>query len=457
MFAAVRTPQKDTSPVKKGEKSPVSERQKTEKAGSSTVHPAPAQVRRSVGEIEAKIRLPGSASPKTKPPPRQGAVKYMSRITEAKAQVVKAKTAMNLSKNLKTEIKKDITEAVDRLFSLIKEAEGVSAPKPSTDTDPQPKPEEKEEKRGLEFESQLLKRMEEQEKLLRENKEEIIKIGIMIKENEKPVSYAGVAAGPAKRPTREEVAMHSIAITSKAELETGDQVLDRVRKAVNAREEGVKVDRIRKARDHKIILGCQSKQEIEKVKDRLKKSGGDLQVEEIANKNPLIILKYVMDYLTDDEVLGALVKQNKNLFKDIPERNMATIKVKYRRRTRNKHVSHMVLTVPPDVWRRLTDAGIAHIDLQRIKVEDHSPLIQCTRCLGYGHSKRFCKDTADMCSHCGGPHLRTECEDWIANIPAKCRNCTRARVDQNEHNAFSPDCPMRRKWDELARSSIAYC
>lgn len=450
MFAAVRTPPKDNSPEKMGEKSPIRDRPR---AGPSTIHPAPAQVRRSVGEIEAKIRLPGSASPKAKAPSKLGATKYISRITEAKAQVVKAKAAMSLSKNLKTEIKKDITEAIDRLFGLLKESEGVS--KPCVDTEPKTQSEDKEERRSLEL--QLLKRIDEQEKLLKDNKEEIIKIGAMVKESQKLVSYAGAVAGPVKRVVREEAAMHSIAIRSKTETDTGDQVLDRVRKAVNEKEEGVKIDRIRKARDQKVILGCQSKQEIERVKERLKKSGGHLQVEEIANKDPLVIFKYVMDYLTDDEVLGALIKQNGHLFKDELEKSTAAIKVKYRRRTRNKHVSHIVLTVPPVMWRRLTDAGIVHIDLQRVRVEDHSPLIQCTRCLGYGHSRKFCKDAQDMCSHCGGPHLRANCEDWLANIPAKCRNCTRARLEQNEHNAFSPECPMRHKWDELARSSIAYC
>lgn len=168
---------------------------KTEKAGPSTLHPAPAQVRRSVGEIEAKIRFPRSVSPKARPPQKQR-TKYISRISEAKAQVVKAKAAMSLSKNLKTEIKKDIKEAVDRLFSLLKEAESV--PKPTLDSETETQTENREEKSCLDIERKLFKRMDEQEKLLKENKEEIMKIGTMVQEKQRQTSYAGVVTS-AKR------------------------------------------------------------------------------------------------------------------------------------------------------------------------------------------------------------------------------------------------------------------
>lgn len=44
--------------------------------------------------------------------------------------------------------------------------------------------------------------MEDQEQILKENREEILKIRAMIQENNKLASYAGVVAGPAKRPAR---------------------------------------------------------------------------------------------------------------------------------------------------------------------------------------------------------------------------------------------------------------
>ncbi|XP_050676833.1 uncharacterized protein LOC126973533 [Leptidea sinapis] len=89
------------------------------------------------------------------------------------------------------------------------------------------------------------------------------------------------------------------------------------------------------------------------------------------------------------------------------------------------------MSVSPQIWKRVTENGQLHIDIQRIQVEDQSPLLQCTRCLGYGHGKRFCKEEVDSCSH--------------------------SKADINDHNAFSQSCPVRKQWDDLARSSVAYC
>ncbi|KAL4702166.1 hypothetical protein ACJJTC_011506 [Scirpophaga incertulas] len=63
-------------------------------------------------------------------------------------------------------------------------------------------------------------------------------------------------------------------------------------------------------------------------------------------------------------------------------------------------------------------------------------------------------------SHCGGPHLRRECEDWMAGMAPRCCNCASAKKTQageGEHNAFSSDCPIRRRWEMAARAKIAYC
>ncbi|GBP83806.1 hypothetical protein EVAR_56989_1 [Eumeta japonica] len=40
--------------------------------------------------------------------------------------------------------------------------------------------------------------------------------------------------------------------------------------------------------------------------------------------------------------------------------------------------------------------------LQRRPVWDQSPLAQCSHCLGYGHSRRFCKEASEKCAHCVG-------------------------------------------------------
>ncbi|KAJ2953979.1 hypothetical protein O0L34_g2193 [Tuta absoluta] len=250
--------------------------------------------------------------------------------------------------------------------------------------------------------------------------------------------------------------LHSVVVSSSNEKDTSGEVITKLRTAIDARNKGVRIDRLRKARDQKVIIGCSNKEDLAKLKHTIEGSGEDLKVEEVKNKDPLVILKGVMNYNTDENVLTSLSNQNNHLLGDIKAEDWRIV-VKYRRKTRNPHASHVILQVSPQIWQRLTEAGRVHVDIQRIPVADQSPLVQCTRCLAYGHGRKFCKESIDTCSHCGGPHLRANCEDWISNAAPSCCNCVRASLEKTEHNALDSECPTRKRWETLARSSVAYC
>lgn len=163
-----------------------------------------------------------------------------------------------------------------------------------------------------------------------------------------------------------------------------------------------------------------------------------------------------MEYNTNEDILKSLRAQNKQVFKDIKEDDIR-MELKYRRKTRNPLTSHIVMKVSPQVWKNVTDTELVHVDMQRVRAMDQSPLIQCSRCLGYGHTRKLCVETIDVCSHCGGPHLRAECQEWHSGAEPNCKNCARAKLEKREHNAFSAECPIKRKWEAIARSATAYC
>lgn len=167
--------------------------------------------------------------------------------------------------------------------------------------------------------------------------------------------------------------------------------------------------------------------------DKIKVKPG-LIVEVAKNKNPLVVVKNVLSCNTNEDILKCLKIQNVDLLAGLSEELVAV--VKYRRRARNPQINHVVLQVSPKMWQRLTTASRIHIDLQRVEVQDQTPLIQCSRCLTYGHSRKLCKETADICSHCGGPHLRVDCQSWMAGDTPKCRNCQTAKYERMDHNTF---------------------
>ncbi|CAB3256932.1 unnamed protein product [Arctia plantaginis] len=63
--------------------------------------------------------------------------------------------------------------------------------------------------------------------------------------------------------------MHSMVVTSNEETESSEEVLNRIRKAMDAKEGWIKVERVRKAKDRKVVLGFSSREEREKARERI--------------------------------------------------------------------------------------------------------------------------------------------------------------------------------------------
>lgn len=280
------------------------------------------------------------------------------------------------------------------------------------------------------------------------------KLTEIIEETKKNVSYAEIAARPAEKVFSQQP-KHSIIISSKIEKDSSEDVLNKIREAANARVSGVKVEQIRKAKNKKVVISCSSKNSLNDIKEKLK-TNDNLKIDDAKNKDPLIIIKNVLTYNTDEDIQTSLRTQNTDALKHIND-NEYRATVKYRRKARNPHECHVVLQVSPKVWQALTKIERVHIDLQRCQVFDQSPLVQCTRCLGFGHGRKTCKETVDRCSHCAGQHMRTDCPTWqIGDIPC-CRNCHTAKLENTGHSAFDRECPIRIRWDAIARSSVSYC
>ncbi|XP_069363469.1 uncharacterized protein [Maniola hyperantus] len=374
------------------------------------------------------------------------------------------KTAVGLSRNLKAEYKDTILSVLDALERLVTDSEaaleaGSAQTGGGASRDVAPATTSADATFRVASDPDLSQQLEEHSRLLLENntqmralQEQLTKTTEVVETQQR--SYANVTATRVQQPVKP-VALHSVVVTSKDDKETGEEVLGRVRKTIDAKDGWVRVERVRKAKDRKVIMGFGTAEERNKAKDRLVGEGTGLVVEDIKNRDPLLILRGVLLVNTDDDITKALRNQNRELFGGL-DRGDDRIQIKYRKRARNPHMAHVVISTSPH-WSRITGLGSVRIDLQRVRAEDQSPLVQCTRCLGYGHGRKFCKDSVDLCSHCGGPHLRPKCAEWLAGSPPSCKNCCNAKLDNVEHNVFSEDCPVRKRWDDLARSTVAYC
>ncbi|GBP95329.1 hypothetical protein EVAR_85913_1 [Eumeta japonica] len=183
--------------------------------------------------------------------------------------------------------------------------------------------------------------------------------------NPKP-SYAEAAAkSPTPQPN------HTLIVSSKDKTHTGEHVLQIIREAIDTKKSGAKVERVRKARNQKVILKCSTKEDMEAIQNKMR-SRKEIKVEAAKAANPLLIMKGVMAYHKDADIIENVLAQNKHLVKDINLKEV-TIRVRYRKRARNQLQCHPVLELSPSVHKRFLEAGKLYIDLQKVAVYDQSP------------------------------------------------------------------------------------
>lgn len=173
---------------------------------------------------------------------------------------------------------------------------------------------------------EILTEVKNQRKAAEETRTQIAELSTkldLIQENLKAVSYADVAARPKKLETKTiHSPTYSLIISSENTNDTSGDVIEKIRTVVDAKTSGIKVDRVRKAKDQKVILGCGTKEEAAKVTDKIKCSEARLRVEEAKNRNPLIMLKDVLTCNDDAQILQAIRGQNKGLMQDLQDKDI---------------------------------------------------------------------------------------------------------------------------------------
>lgn len=271
-----------------------------------------------------------------------------------------------------------------------------------------------------------------------------------------PKTFAQVASTP-KPPKVTTTPNHTLIVSSTNPQHTGDNVIERIRTALDLKTSGARVDTVRKARNQKVVLRCASKADLKLIRDQFKSNEG-LKVQEPKPQNPLVCIRGVLSSYSDGEIVDLLRAQNKHLLQDVAVAEQ-TVKMRFRKRARNPHECHPVLELSPELWKRFTQAQKIHLGIQRCSVEDQSPLVQCTKCLGYGHNRTICKAEKDICCYCTGAHSGRDCPSRADGKQPTCVNCKAALKTGSDlaHTAFSEDCQERQKWDGIARSRVSYC
>ncbi|KMQ84819.1 putative 50 kda protein in type i retrotransposable element r1dm [Lasius niger] len=202
----------------------------------------------------------------------------------------------------------------------------------------------------------------------------------------------------------------------------------------------LKVTRISNIRNNGIRIEAVSPN-LEKIKAHQNLARAGFKIVERAKINPRLIIRGVPSHMSDEEVERGLIAQNLS-----GEQSDDGPKIVYRYQSKaNKNFSNYIIEVTPGIQKRLLANGRIYLGYSACNFGDHIRVLQCFRCMAFGHVAKNCKSAA-VCGHCSDAHEMKDC-DKEGKSPC-CGNCVRAsRGAQSDrsHSALDTDkCPILR-------------
>lgn len=175
--------------------------------------------------------------------------------------------------------------------------------------------------------------------------------------------------------------------------------------------------------------------DIEKIKTNEALRSAGLKVVERNKYKPRLIIYGVPIVMTHDDIKNELILQN---LCGIEEPDVKVVYV-YPRRD-NKSTTNCVIETSPKTRLALKRKDRIYLRFSACRYADHIRILQCYRCLSFGHMARECKGRP-ACGHCGRDHESKDCPN--RNSDPVCGNCRRVAGQQATHAAIdSTKCPL---------------
>lgn len=158
-------------------------------------------------------------------------------------------------------------------------------------------------------------------------------------------------------------------------------------------------------------------------------------VAEVGRKNPRIIVKHVPAGYDKEQLIKSLKDQNELT---LPKQVWGGSKALFKVGPKGKQFEHWVLDVTPQLRKLIMGSRRMYLDFTSLEVDDFVSLVQCRKCMGYGHMANTCRSAEPVCARCGSlGHKGPECTSTDA---VRCTNCSRSGT-RADHVAWDRRCP----------------
>lgn len=176
---------------------------------------------------------------------------------------------------------------------------------------------------------------------------------------------------------------------------------------------------------------------------------------------PMVILKGVPKSVTQEELVDIITKQNDCISKNLS--NESDLIYKFSLGNRNANLYNAVIQASQPVWRTIIANQSVNLNHNRIHVENYIPILQCFKCLQFGHTKKRCTNQTTICSHCSSTsHTYKDCAFKSNPQETRCHNCSEFNHKHNitnkniAHSATSAYCPRHIQTKRKVQTKINY-
>lgn len=157
---------------------------------------------------------------------------------------------------------------------------------------------------------------------------------------------------------------------------------------------------------------------------------------------PKITITHIPEYISLDSSLeDTIVSSNEWMQEIIDKGEKLEVLFTYKA----KSLGSAVCKVTPN----MRDAIIQRhnrikIGMRCCPVKDRIHVLQCGKCLSFGHKTNACKQDKYTCAWCAGDHKSSDCGQKDDPSNHKCANCSKIITGEakvSHHNAFAKSCP----------------
>ncbi|XP_024876853.1 uncharacterized protein LOC112457818 [Temnothorax curvispinosus] len=234
-----------------------------------------------------------------------------------------------------------------------------------------------------------------------------------------------------------------------AKYKTSRETREVLQKTIKPSEYNLKVNRITSAKNNGVRIEALTVN-LPKIKSSRELEDAGLRLEQEGKINPRLLIRGVPCTMSREEIKEDLVTLN------LKDHDAPELKVVYIfPRKDNRRTTNCVIEVTPGIRTHLLKDRYIFLDYFACEITDYVRVLQCFKCLAFGHFAKDCRFTT-ICGHCAGGHETRNCT--LRSGAPECGNCKRWLPQAGrQHSALdNKNCPILRRRMSERISSINY-